>query len=123
MFEPELVRDILVQRLQAAKRIEQRIHTIHKPDDFRKTDAGEISFDAIAMLLSAIGESLKKLDRLTDGKFLSQYPSFDWKAAKGLRDVISHNYFDLDREVIFRVCKFEIPTLFATLEKMIEEVS
>ena len=48
------------------------------------------------MLLIAIGESLKNLDKTTDGLLLPTYPSIPWKNVKGLRDIIAHHYFPMD---------------------------
>ncbi len=39
------------------------------------------------MMLIAIGESLKKLDKITDGELLKKYPDIDWAGAKGMRDI------------------------------------
>jgi uncharacterized protein with HEPN domain len=58
-------------------------------------------FDSICMLLSAIGEALKNLDKTTNKTLLPRYPQVDWKKAKGLRDIISHQYFDINVEAIY----------------------
>jgi len=34
--------------------------------------------DSICMMLIVIGESLKKLDKAADQKWLSKYPDVDW---------------------------------------------
>jgi uncharacterized protein with HEPN domain len=78
--------------------------------------------ESTSMLLIVMGESLKGLDKLTDGALLSRYPNIDWKGAKGLRDVIAHNYFDLDAEVIFEVVKNELPPMLSTLQKMKSDI-
>ncbi len=74
------------------------------------------------MQLIAIGESLKNLDKITDHKFLVDYPQIEWKKAKGLRDIITHHYFDLDAETVYDVCKIEIPKMSPIIEKMIEDL-
>ncbi len=73
------------------------------------------------MMLIALGESCKHLDKLTNGELLSRYPEMDWKGVKGMRDVISHHYFDINAEIVFAVCKKNIPSLHAILERMIRE--
>ena len=75
--------------------------------------------DAICMQLIAIGESLKNLDKVTKGVLLHQYPQIDWKKVKGLRDIISHHYFDLNAEAIFDVCGNHIEKLSHTIEGII----
>ena len=118
MFDTELVNEILSQILTAAHRIERRCEDIFEPDNFLVSDAGIDRLDAICMMLIAIGESLKNLDRVTDGKFLVKFPEVDWKGAKGMRDIISHHYFDLNAEVVFSICKDRIPGLIETTMKM-----
>ena len=122
MSDVELVREILRQLLDAATRIERRFSAVQSPDDFLASDDGLDRLDAICMMLIAIGESLKNLDKITDGKLLSSYPEVDWKGAKGARDIISHHYFDLNAEAVFGICQRDMPHLKATVEKMIVDV-
>ncbi len=118
MFDSELAKEILNQILTAARRIERRYEDIHVPDDFLLSDAGIDKLDAICMMLIAIGENLKNLDKITDQKLLLQYPEVDWKGAKGMRDIISHHYFDLNAEVVFSICRDRIPGLIKTVIKI-----
>lgn len=101
MFDRDFVGEILNQILTAANRIERRYLGIDIPDDFLGSDEGLDKLDAICMMLIAIGENLKNLDKVTGGKLLPLYPDVDWKGAKGMRDIISHHYFDLNAEVVY----------------------
>ena len=118
MYDIQLVREILLQVLTATERIERRAKKITSPEDFISNDEGIDKLDAICMMLIAIGESLKKLDKITDGELLKKYPDIDWAGAKGMRDIISHHYFDLNAEVVYDVCKTKIPQLIANIEKI-----
>lgn len=44
------------------------------------------------------------------------------KKDQGLRDIISHHYFDVDAEVIYDVCKNHINDLSVTIKKMLEKL-
>jgi uncharacterized protein with HEPN domain len=77
------------------------------------SDEGLDRLDAICMMLIAIGESCKHLDKITDGNLLARHPSIDWKVVKGIRDIMSHQYFDIDADVVFSVCRKHIPELKA----------
>lgn len=88
MSDPQLQVEILRQILDALGRIERRFSQITTPDDFLATDDGIDRLDSVCMMLIAIGESLKNLDRITGCSLLAQYPSVDWKGAKGMRDII-----------------------------------
>ena len=120
MSDVALVREILCQIFEAVRRIERRFTTIQSPDDFLAGDEGLDKLDAICMMLIAIGESLKNLDKITGGTLLMKYPEVDWKGAKGARDIISHHYFDLNAEAVFGICRDDIPGLASTVEKMLE---
>jgi len=122
MFDVVLVIEILRQIQEAVQRIERRFAPICTPDDFLATDEGTDRLDSICMMLIAIGESLKNLDRITGGALLERYPTVDWKGAKGVRDVISHNYFDLNTDAVFGICNKHIPGLAETIKIMIEEL-
>jgi uncharacterized protein with HEPN domain len=122
MFDKELAREILSQVLTAANRIERRCSGIDAPDDFLASDGGLDKLDAICMMLIAIGENLKNLDKITGGTLLTRYPEVDWKGAKGMRDIISHHYFDLNAEVVFTICRERIPSLIKAITKMRDTV-
>ena len=119
MFDTKLVHEILTQILSAANRIERRCADIENPDDFLISDEGLDKLDAICMMLITIGENLKNLDKITDSTLLPQYPEVDWKGAKGMRDIISHHYFDLNAEIVLTICKERIPGLIETIKNMI----
>jgi len=118
MYDRDLVIELCSQILEAAGRIERRFDPIKNPDDFLSSDDGIDRLDGIAMMLIVIGESIKNLDKVTEGALLPRYPEVDWKGAKGVRDVISHHYVDLNAEVIFDICRTFIPQLVVTIQKM-----
>jgi uncharacterized protein with HEPN domain len=122
MYDKELAREILIQLSQAARTVLKRFDPIKSADDFTSSDSGMEKLDAICMQLIAIGEGLKNLDKITNNTLLARYPEIEWKKAKGMRDIISHHYFDLDAEAIFQVCKNHIAPLLDTLEGMLKEI-
>lgn len=68
-----------------------------------------------------IGESIKNLDKVTGGILLKRYPDIDWKKAMGLRDIITHHYFDVNADAIYNVCKTKIPLLYEVLLQIIRD--
>jgi uncharacterized protein with HEPN domain len=78
--------------------------------------------DAISMMLIAVGESFKKIDKITGETLLSKHADIDWKGVKGIRDIISHHYFDINAEIVFNVCNQHIPVLKSVCIKMIKEM-
>jgi uncharacterized protein with HEPN domain len=120
--DSELVAEILRQILASVETVEKRMRPIRKPDDFLKNDRNLEKLDSVCMQLIAIGESIKNLDKVTDKQLLKRYPDFEWTSAMGMRDILSHHYFDLNSEIDFQVAKGEIPKLRSIVGRMIEEV-
>lgn len=122
MFDKELTQELLEQIFEATQKVLKRFEPIKAANDFMDTPEGSEKLDGLCMLIIAIGESLKKIDKITKGKLLSQYTEIDWKGIKGMRDIISHHYFDIDAEEIFWVCKHQMKPLSETIAKIIEDI-
>ncbi|PHR73965.1 MAG: antitoxin [Arcobacter sp.] len=101
----------------------KRSQHILSVDDFLKDDSGLEKLDSISMRLVAIGEAFKNIDKLSNNTILKNYPQIPWKQVKGIRDILSHHYFDIDAEIIFDVSKDEVPKLLDIVKKMIKDLS
>jgi uncharacterized protein with HEPN domain len=66
---------------------------------------------------------LKNIDKVTNKSLLPKYPQVKWDKIKGMRDIISHHYFDVDAEIIFDVCKNHIDELAQTINQIIKDIS
>lgn len=117
-YDKDLVIEILSQIIEAIEIVQKRCTFAKVEDDFCDTEEGQEKLDGICMKLVAVGESLKNIDKITDKKLLVQYPQVEWKKVKGIRDIISHHYFDLDASVIYQICTEYLSDLLATLKKM-----
>ena len=79
MYEKSLVIEIIEQILGSIEKIERRFININSSDDFLDSDDGLDMLDSICMQLIAIGESIKNIDKISNGKLLTNYPDVDWK--------------------------------------------
>ena len=102
--------------------IQKRSKNIYKSDDFLETEEGLEKLDSISMRLVAIGEGFKNIDKLSNNTMLHNYPEIPWKQVKGIRDILSHHYFDLDAEVIFNICKNELTELYDVTLKIYQDL-
>lgn len=118
MYDKEIVADLLKNMIDATQKILNRSKDIHSVDDFLKDDDGLILLDSLCMQLIAIGEAVKEIDKLTKKELLKNYPDIPWREISGMRDILSHHYFDLNSEVVFEVTKNHIADLQVTLEKI-----
>ena len=118
-----IAKDILEDIFSAIERLEERTNSVRSIDDFIGSSENMVLLDATCMLLIAIGESLKNLDKTTNGQLLPTYPSIPWKNVKGLRDIIAHHYFDVDAAQILWIIQNEIKPLKQAIEYFIKELS
>lgn len=123
MYDKELTVDVLKQIQMAVLTILERFKPIKNVSDFTDSPQGMEKLDATCMLLMTIGESLKNLDKITDGTVLRKYTNIDWKKAKGLRDIISHHYFDINADAIYDVCNSKLKPLSDTIKIIIDDLS
>ena len=122
MSDVALAREILSQIYGATQTILRRFQRIKSPLDFTGSDEGMEKLDAICMQLVAIGESVKNLDKVTTGSLLPDYPEIEWKRVMGLRDILSHHYFDIDAEIVYEVCAKHIPELAESVRRMLDDL-
>ena len=122
MFDKELVHSLLVQAREWLIKIKKRSQGLTAAEDFVTSDKGEETFDSICMLFITAGENLKRVDQMTDGRLFEKYPEADWTGAMGFRDVIAHQYFQIDHEEVFSIIQDDLETLLQAVQKAIEEV-
>ena len=106
-----LVLHTLSQIELAIDRLQERTKNIRSVDDFLSTPGGMEKLDAACMVLIAIGESIKNLNKVSEGKLLPTYPTIPWKKVMGIRDIMAHHYFEVDADVIFEVISKELEPL------------
>lgn len=119
MYKKEHVLHLLRKIEQTLKRIIDNSVEIDSYHFYYLTPAGMERLESTCMLLIAIGESIKGVDKLTNKDLLPQFPSIDWKGAMGIRDIIAHHYFDLDAEIVYNVVKSNLPEMLVVVEEMI----
>ncbi len=111
----ELIKNSLLE-------VEKRSERITEPNDFLTSETGVILMDSICMKLSAVGESIKNLDKITNHELLPKYSEVPWKNVMGVRDFIVHHYFEVDADVIFEICKNDVPVLISVINRMIDDL-
>ena len=121
MYNQELVKEVFNQILTATERILRRMKPIKTSEDFLKNERNLEKLDSICMQLIALGESIKNLDKITNKSLLKNYPEFAWTKAMGMRDILSHHYFDLNNDIVFDVCVNEIPKLKKIVKEIIDK--
>lgn len=95
----------------AITRLQERTVQIHTVNDFLLSPFGMEKLDAACMVIIALGEAVKTLDKLTNKELLSTYPYIDWKKVMGARDIMAHHYFEVDADEVFSIVKNDLEPL------------
>ncbi len=70
-------------------------------------DQDDRTVDAVIRNLQIIGEAAKAIpDAIRAG-----YPNVEWKKIAGLRDILAHQYFEVDLDIIWDVLQNKLPEL------------
>ncbi|GAL94668.1 MAG: DUF86 domain-containing protein [Microcystis wesenbergii TW10] len=118
MCDRSLLFELLLELEEAIRRIERRFTRIQKADDFIADDDGLDRLDGISMMLIAISENIRRLDRLMAESLANRYPEIPWSEIKGIRNILAHDYFDIDPEEIYGICSEDLAILKRVLGKI-----
>lgn len=122
MYDEELLYYSLRRIATAIERIINNSKFIDNSEYYLLSPAGMERLESTCMLLLAVGEGIKGIDKMTNKQLLPNYPEVDWKGAMGIRDIIAHHYFDIDEAIVFEVVKNKLPGMLKTINKMLEEI-
>lgn len=121
MYDRELVLTLMIQVRDSLLKIKKRSSDIKKADDFINSDDGEEKLDSICMLFMAIGENLKQVEKISGGILKNKSPDADWVGAIGFRDIIAHQYFQVDHEEVFSIIQNDLKSLLNAVEIFIND--
>lgn len=97
---------------QSMRRIEEYLGDL----DFIKFKKTNIVVDAVIRNFEIIGEAAKKIPKTIQEK----YPEIPWRKMYGLRNLITHEYFGIDYEMIWEIAKNNLPQNLADLQTIID---
>ncbi len=100
---PRDYRVYLEDILEAAR----RIHGYTSAMGAKEFASDPKTFDAVVRNLEIIGEATKKIPET----IRSQRPQVGWKRIAGLRDILIHEYFGVDAEIVWDIIKNKLPSL------------
>ncbi len=107
--------------LESIQLIKEWSCNINNPDDFLSSSTNVMAFNACVMRLQVIGENVGKLLK-KESDLLSSYTNIPWLAIYDMRNLISHEYSNIDEEIIFSVINNDLLELEKTIEKIIENI-
>ena len=108
------IRDRLDSILESINLIQEWSKDRRTAHDFMLSPTGVMAFNACVMRLQVIGEQVGKLLKNEENP-LSAYPEIPWNAIYGMRNFVSHEYANIDEELVVSVINRDIPQLKAVI--------
>ena len=85
--------------------------------DFKEFKQSYMMVDAVIRNFEIIGEASKNIPEAIKEK----YSSVPWKKMYGLRNLISHEYFGIDYEMIWEIVKSNLPENTKDIQSILDK--
>ena len=112
---PDIVRERLELIIGHANVIAERIDAVYDAGELKDTKPGQLLLDSLITRLQALAENIKKIQKL-EPAFFRESVALDINPIIRFRDLASHHYELLNHEIIFAICKREVPLLKQKVE-------
>jgi len=89
---------------EAIETIEVFLKNVNDFDDF---SANKLVFDAVVRELEIIGEAANNIS----DQFQKENPDVPWRQMIGIRNTLIHEYFGVNKKVVWETCQHDLPQL------------
>lgn len=100
--------------LQAIKKIDKYTQDL----TFESLKRNALIIDATVRNLEIIGEASKNIP----ASIREKYPNIEWKKISGLRDILIHEYFGIDVQILWDIIKNKLPDLKKKITRVLKSV-
>jgi uncharacterized protein with HEPN domain len=107
-----------VFRVEDILRAIEKIETYLKGLSLSQFKKSELTIDAVIRNLEIIGEASKNIPP----KIRSSYPSIPWEIMYGMRNILIHEYFGVDTQIVWHTAKKNLPPLQKQLTQILKEI-
>ena len=113
--DPQRLPDYLGHILEAIERIQRYVKDI----DEAAFLASQIVQDAVIRNLEVVGEASRNIER-AHPDFAAAHPELPLTLANDMRNALSHGYFKVDLEIVWKTIRSDLPPLHALVNALRE---
>jgi uncharacterized protein with HEPN domain len=118
---PVTTRERLLEILESIDLINSWSDHINNPSEFLLAPQNIMAFNACVMRLQVIGEHVGRLLK-NETDLLETHNEIPWLAIYDMRNIISHEYSNVDEEVIYSTIKDDLPPLKNVIEQILNNI-
>lgn len=107
-------REKLLDILEAIERTER--YTVQGRQAFEQNELIQTWF---IQNLQVVGEAARALS----SEIRAQHPEIPWTKMIGMRNILTHNYFEIDFDIVWVVVEQELPILKRGIENILKSLS
>jgi len=101
--------------LEAINKIQEFV----KNTDFKHFEQDTMKQDAVIRRFEIIGEASSRLTK----NFQNKYPKFPFRESKSMRNILIHDYSEVDLKDVWTTIENDLPILKLQLQEIIQEQS
>jgi uncharacterized protein with HEPN domain len=106
-----------------AETLERMVEVSRKIQVFAQPVAGweelagdELRLDAILMNFINLGECVTRLSQ----DMIANTPSVEWQKIKGMRNIVAHDYWGVDVEMVWQIIQHWLPNLSDNIARLLK---
>jgi uncharacterized protein with HEPN domain len=96
------------------------VHNYTAGMDAQAFKADPKTCDAVIRNFEVIGEACNNVVK-HHAQFAAEHPTVPWGFAYEMRNALSHGYFDVDLDIVWRTRQNDLPTLGAVIKKILDD--
>ena len=104
------------------------VEAIERIDEYL-ADVSEVAFledrktqDAVIRNFEIIGEAAHNIERY-HAQFAAEHTDVLWTVLYAMRNRVSHGYFKVDLEIVWKTIHSDLPELHAQIRKLLDQIS